>query len=56
VTDLLLRAFAIGFAMAWEILRPLILGFTLSAVIEAVVSHRQMARLLDNLASSARKR
>jgi hypothetical protein len=27
--------------MGWEILWPLILGFTLSAVVQAVVSHRQ---------------
>jgi hypothetical protein len=32
-----------AFAMGWEILWPLILGFTLSAVIQAVVSHREMA-------------
>jgi uncharacterized membrane protein YraQ (UPF0718 family) len=36
------------FAMGWEILWPLILGFTLSAVVQAVVSHREMARLLPD--------
>src|SRR5436853_7673456 len=35
-------------AMGWEILWPLILGFALSAVVQAVVSHRQMARLLPD--------
>jgi hypothetical protein len=34
--------------MGWEILWPLILGFTLSAVVQAVVSHREMARLLPD--------
>jgi uncharacterized membrane protein YraQ (UPF0718 family) len=34
--------------MAWQILWPLILGFIRSEVIEAVVSHRQMARLLPD--------
>lgn len=33
-----------GFAMGWEVLWPLILGFALSAVVQAVVSHREMAR------------
>jgi uncharacterized protein len=37
-----------AFAMGWEILWPLILGFTLSAVVQAVVSHREMARLLPD--------
>jgi uncharacterized membrane protein YraQ (UPF0718 family) len=35
-------------AMGWEILWPLVLGFALSAVVQAVVSHREMARLLPN--------
>ncbi len=34
--------------MSWEILWPLILGFTLSGVIQAVVSHKQMAKLLPD--------
>ncbi len=37
-----------AFAMGWQILWSLILGFTLSAVIQAVVSHRQMAKLLPD--------
>src|SRR5215469_9286435 len=37
-----------GFAMGWEILWPLVPGFTLSAVVQAVVSHREMARRLTD--------
>ena len=43
-----LRALSMAFAMGWQILWPLILGFTLSAVVQAVVSHREMARLLPD--------
>jgi uncharacterized membrane protein YraQ (UPF0718 family) len=32
----------------WQILWPLVLGFALSAVVQAVVSHREMARLLPD--------
>jgi hypothetical protein len=35
-------------AMGWEILWPLILGFALSAVVQAVVSKQQMSRLLPD--------
>jgi uncharacterized membrane protein YraQ (UPF0718 family) len=48
MTESILRALGMAFAMGWEILWPLILGFTLSAVIQAVVSHREMARLLPD--------
>jgi uncharacterized membrane protein YraQ (UPF0718 family) len=48
VIDAVLRALGMAFAMGWEILWPLILGFTLSAVVQAVVSHREMARLLPD--------
>ena len=44
----LLHALSISFAMTWEILWALILGFTLSAVVEAVVSKEQMSRLLPD--------
>src|SRR5712675_544729 len=44
----ILRALSMAFAMGWEILWPLILGFALSAVVQAVVSHRQMSRLLPD--------
>ena len=48
MTESILRALGMAFAMGWEILWPLILGFTLSAVVQAVVSHREMARLLPD--------
>src|SRR5881275_2988469 len=34
--------------MFWEILWPLILGFALSGLVQAVVSHRSMAKLLGD--------
>jgi hypothetical protein len=37
-----------AFAMFWEILWPLILGFSLSAVVPAVVSKSEMSRLLPD--------
>ena len=37
-----------SFGMGWEILWPLILGFTLSGAIQAVVSKRQMSKLLPD--------
>jgi uncharacterized protein len=46
--DAVLRALGMALAMGWEILWPLILGFALSAVVQAVVSHRQMSRLLPD--------
>src|SRR6202023_3454401 len=48
MTESILRALSMAFAMGWEILWPLILGFTLSAVVQGVVSHREMARLLPD--------
>jgi uncharacterized membrane protein YraQ (UPF0718 family) len=44
----ILDALVTAFAMGWEILWALILGFTLSGVIQAVVSHREMSRLLPD--------
>ena len=41
-------ALSMAAAMGWEILWPLILGFALSAVVQAVVSHREMGRLLPD--------
>src|ERR671922_1186086 len=35
-----------SFGMLWEILWPLILGFTLSGIVQAVVSHQSMAKAL----------
>jgi uncharacterized membrane protein YraQ (UPF0718 family) len=43
-----LSALGMAFAMGWQILWPLVLGFALSAVVQAVVSHREMARLLPD--------
>lgn len=44
----LAHALATSFAMGWEILWPLILGFGLSGAIQAVVSHKQMSKLLPD--------
>jgi hypothetical protein len=41
-------ALGMALAMGWEILWPLILGFALSAGVQAVVSHQQMSRLLPD--------
>jgi uncharacterized protein len=42
--------------MGWQILWPLVLGFTLSGVVQAVVSHQEMARLLpDDLPATIAK-
>src|SRR5947207_2491301 len=46
--DAVERAFSMAFAMGWEILWPLILGFTLSGVVQAIVSHQEMSRLLPD--------
>ncbi|MBI3522486.1 MAG: permease [Chloroflexi bacterium] len=46
--DPIIRALSISFAMTWEILWALILGFTLSAVVQAVVSKSQLSRLLPD--------
>src|SRR6202022_2604650 len=43
-----IHALEMALAMGWEILWPLILGFTLSAVVQAAVSHQQMSRLLPD--------
>ena len=40
------QAFFTAFSMLWEILWPLILGFTLSGVVQALVSHKTMAKTL----------
>lgn len=42
------HALGMAFAMGWEILWPLILGFGLSGAIQAVVSKRQMSKLLPD--------
>lgn len=40
------QALFLSFSMLWEILWPLILGFTLSGIIQAVVSRQAMAKTL----------
>src|SRR5436190_8763846 len=42
------RALSFAFGMTWEILWALILGFTLSAVVQAVVSKAEVSRLLPD--------
>src|SRR5258708_24893911 len=42
----LVQALVMAWSMLWEILWPLVLGFALSGVIQAVVSHKAMAKLL----------
>ena len=42
------QALAEAFDMFWEVLWPLILGFALSGVVQALVSHRTLARLLGD--------
>jgi uncharacterized membrane protein YraQ (UPF0718 family) len=44
----LVRALSFAAGMTWEILWALILGFTLSAVVQAVVSKREMRRLMPD--------
>src|SRR5258706_3111055 len=42
------RAISFAIGMTWEILWALILGFALSAAVQAVVSKREMRRLLPD--------
>jgi uncharacterized membrane protein YraQ (UPF0718 family) len=42
----LVSALSMAFAMGWEILWPLILGFALSGVVQAVVTKAEMSQLL----------
>ncbi len=44
----IVRAFSFAFGMFWQILWALILGFTLSGVVQAVVSKEEMRRLLPD--------
>jgi uncharacterized protein len=43
------QALFMSFSMFWEILWPLILGFTLSAIVQAIVSHNAMAKSLGGI-------
>ena len=42
------HALSMAFAMFWEILWALILGFALSGLVQAVVSKKEMSRLLPD--------
>jgi uncharacterized protein len=46
--DAILRALSFAFGMAWEITWALILGFFLSAIVQAVVSKAEMTHLLPD--------
>ncbi len=48
VVNALGEALRAAFDMFWDVLWPLVLGFALSAVVQAVVSHRTMAKLLGD--------
>jgi uncharacterized membrane protein YraQ (UPF0718 family) len=48
IVDALLRALSFAVGMAWEITWALILGFFLSAVVQAVVSKAEMTRLVPD--------
>ncbi len=48
VGDQIARALSFAAGMTWEILWALILGFALSAVVQAVVSKREMRRLMPD--------
>ncbi len=48
LVDAVLRALSFAFGMAWEITWALILGFLLSAVVQAVISKAEMTRLLPD--------
>src|SRR5258708_13469838 len=46
IVQSLAQALFTSFSMFWEILWPLILGFTLSGIVQAIVSHNAMAKTL----------
>ena len=48
ISNALLSALTMAFAMGSEILWPLILGFALSGVVQAVVTKAEMSRLLPD--------
>ena len=48
IVTAILNALRMAFAMFWEILWALILGFSLSAIVQAVVSKSEMSRLLGD--------
>jgi uncharacterized protein len=48
LVEALLHALSMAFAMGWETLWALILGFALSAIVQAVVSHAEISALLPD--------
>ena len=46
ILNLLGNVLFMAFSMFWEIFWPLILGFTLSGIVQAVVSHQAIAKAL----------
>lgn len=48
ILSVLLDALSMAFGMTWKILRALILGFTLSGVVQAVVSKGEMTTLFPD--------
>ncbi len=46
--DIILRIVYLSFSMFWEVLWPLILGFALSGIVQAVVSHKSLAKTLGS--------
>src|SRR5947199_7794550 len=53
VSGELVQAFSFAFGMFWEILWALILGFALSAAVQALVSKEEMRRLLPDVSPRA---
>ena len=51
--ELILRPLSMAFAMGWEILWPLILGFALSAIVHCELASDSMARSISVRATSA---
>jgi uncharacterized membrane protein YraQ (UPF0718 family) len=48
IIEALAQALIEAFNMFWQVLWPLVLGFGLSAIVQALVSHRTLARLLGD--------
>ena len=48
ILDSLLEALSMAFGMTWEILWALVLGFALSGAVQAVVTKKEMTRLLPD--------
>lgn len=48
ILEIIWESFYMGFSMGWEILWALILGFLISGAIQAVVSKKQMSKLMPD--------